>query len=115
MENKKNPIKIREIFGLLSFFFGLMAIFFEIAFLINLTTNYSLTSVNYLGDIFLFFFRVLFQHGGYFLIVIPGFLFGLSGLRSSKRKLAKQGIILSLVGFLFYLVLTIALFSNSLG
>jgi uncharacterized membrane protein len=95
MFREKIKIKSVEFFGLLSFFFGLTAIFFEIVFLINLMTLYFLTSDNFLGDIFIFLFRALFQHGGYFVLTFLGVIFGLIGLKSSKRKRAKEGIILS--------------------
>jgi len=115
MENKKNPIKTREIFGLLSFFFGIITVVIEFIFLVNAISKQSITGLNFFGDYILAILTFFLPNGGYFLLTFLGVIFGLIGLNSSKRKLAKQGIILSLVGFLFYLVLTIALFSNSLG
>lgn len=67
------------------------------------------------GNVFLLFFRFFADIclGGLleisFGLFFIGLISGIIGLRSQRKKLAKIGIVLSIIGFLFNLILSCAL------
>ena len=112
---KENKLKNNYRFAATaSFILGVITLFLVAIYLISIL-DYRILNLlpRFINRLFLSLTIYFFQYGLFFLTVLSGLIFGILGLKSTRKKYASFGMVVSFIGFLFYFFLIIGAYLNN--